>query len=217
MGDTNIPHPESKTNPLWKCVQNLILRSWCSKSTAILSSRESRPIRTTTYSARESIITWTILNHSELTEVNYILRASSSRWTRRNVVLRAASQKLMISNWRNVLRAISFDTAVMHVRENINLSPQKRARTERLNYVTSYYSSNQTAHILGTARYAVYLFSRIARSLLCIVAAANWFVMAAPMPICYERRKGGLNTAARSVDNLLLRQWTKLINKRWKE
>eukprot|EP00986_Skeletonema_menzelii_P019078 scaffold27061_cov152-Skeletonema_menzelii.AAC.4 len=44
----------------------------------------------------------------------------------------------------------------MSVNKNINQSTNKRARNERLNYVTNYYSNSWKAAILGTVRSAVY-------------------------------------------------------------
>ena len=63
------------------------------------------------------------------------------------------------------LIVISFDTAAMHVKDNISHSTKKLARNERLNYMTNYYSSNRRAAILGIAPFAVYLCSSIDRNL----------------------------------------------------
>ena len=55
---------------------------------------------------------------------------------------------------RSAPLAISFDIVAMHVRKNIDHITNENAKSGPLNYVTSCYSSNQKAPILGTARSA---------------------------------------------------------------
>jgi len=69
--------------------------------------------------------------------------------------------------------AISFNIAVMHAKEITNRITKKHARSERLNYVTNYYSSNRRAAIAGTVPSAAYLCRLIQRNHRFIHAAAN--------------------------------------------
>jgi hypothetical protein len=57
------------------------------------------------------------------------------------------------------------DIAAMNVREIINLSMKKTAKSGRLNYVMNCYSNSQMKQLLGTARSAVYLCRSINKNL----------------------------------------------------
>ena len=138
------------------------------------------------------------------------------RWTH-HVVLHAASQKLTISNWRNVPLAISLDIAAMGAWKSTNRHTKMHARNERVNYVTSSYSSNRKAPILGTARSAWYLCRLIFRNMARRRVAAKRFVTVAIMPIRCEKRRKNFSTLAHFVANLCRSQKDKVINNFWKE
>ena len=131
-----------------------------------------------------------------------IIWAKKTRWAHHQVVvLHAASQQLMKSNWRNVMVAISSDIAAMTVREIINPSMRKHARSELLKYMMTCYSNNLKAR-LGTVQSVWSLCRLVDRNLPWWAAAAKWSVMAAVMPINYDSLKQNWFHRVLFVDNI---------------
>ena len=124
-----------------------------------------------------------IICHASIPTVIIIIASSSdsvvgidfsfSRWaaqrrqtTKWCVVPDVAKQKLMTSNWGNVMVANLFDIAALNVRRSIDRNTNEHARRKRLNCVMKFYSGNLKAAIMETVRFVVCRYRLIQKNLL---------------------------------------------------
>ena len=133
------------------------------------------------------------------------------------VVLRAASLKLMTSNWRNVMLVISFIIAVMNASRIISHNMSTCAKKGRLNYVMNFYSSNLKAHMSATARFAFCRFQLMARTPGSAHAAARLSAMVVQLPMGYAILERIYNKRAHSVGIRCPKPMNKRTKITWKE
>ena len=134
------------------------------------------------------------------------------------IVHPAANQKLMTSNWRNVLIVASLDIAVLNANGITDRSIKVHARSGRLNYGTRFYLHSPKVAISVTAPSAVYLSCSIWKMPCCKRAAVKWSVKAVHTPTWSGRFKRiGSNLHVHFVDIRNQQPWMKWNCTRWNE
>lgn len=121
-----------------------------------------------------------------------------------------ASQKAILSNWRNAPLVVSFNIAALNAKGSTDQHISERANNGRLSYMMRFYSGSQRATISGTARSVTCRYRLMKINLLWWSVAAKWFVRDAVMPVRSERLNKIWLLSVRSVDGRIRNHLLKL-------